>query len=93
MQNYAEKAYESHQAEFAAQATVGAVLNLRELREKLGWSVAELASRMGGKPGEKSLRRLEDGLAIRASAANAVFNEISKAMSQSPERDDHIISA
>jgi ribosome-binding protein aMBF1 (putative translation factor) len=53
-------------------------VNLRAHREELGWSIAELLGKLQGSAvSEKSVRRLEDGRAIRVASVNKIFNAIS----------------
>jgi hypothetical protein len=47
--------------------------NLTVHRERLGWTVSEIARRLNDIPSEKSVRRLEDGNGIRASSVFRIF--------------------
>lgn len=67
---------------------------LQEHREKLGWSVQDLLTKIeGSSVSERSVRRLEEGLAIRANNVHKVFNTIAKHYPEHLERDEHVVVA
>ena len=49
---------------------------LRKIREDLGLEVADIATKLGGKPSIASIYRLEQGQAIRVAHARRVFDVV-----------------
>ena len=65
---------------------------LQEHRELLGWSIADLLGNLEGKRiSERSVRRLEEGLPLRADSVNHIFNIVSKHFPSPLERREHIM--
>jgi len=61
---------------------------LRDHRERLGWSVHDLIAKLDGSAiSERSVRRLEQGLPIRAENVHKVFNTVSKYYPDKLSRD------
>ena len=51
---------------------------LQVLREELGWSIHDLLSKVDFALSERSVRRLENGEAIRITSANKLFHAINE---------------
>jgi hypothetical protein len=67
-------------------------IGLREHRERLGWGLHDLVAKLDGPAlSERSVRRLEQGLPIRAENAHKVFNAISKAYPEALSRETCIV--
>ncbi|TCQ16412.1 hypothetical protein [Rhizobium sp. PP-CC-3G-465] len=56
---------------------LGLYPNLREHRTKLGLSIKEFLAKVENAPSEKSVRRLENGVPIRLTTVNKLFNSVS----------------
>ena len=72
---------------------VAIYVGLQEHREEIGWSIPELIAKLeGNSMSERSIRRLEEGKAIRAENANRVFNTIKRFHPSGAElsRDDYV---
>ena len=65
--------------------------NCEKLRNEAGLDISDLVARMDGKPSEKSVRRLEDGHAIRRTSGHRVFNESNKALEGRLIREDEVV--
>jgi ribosome-binding protein aMBF1 (putative translation factor) len=64
---------------------------LQAQREALGWSIQELIAKLqGSSVSERSIRRLEQGLPIRATSAHKVFNAIAAHFPEKLIRDEQI---
>lgn len=64
---------------------------LREIREtQLGWEVADILSKLNGKPSAATLYRLEQGLSIRATSARRVFDLVNKELGSTLHADDEL---
>ena len=71
--------------------SLGTFERLKEYRTNLGWEVKDLANKMpDGRPSESSIRRLENGLAIRIVSCHRVFDVINSAMGQKLDRTEEI---
>lgn len=57
-----------------AKQILGSFPNMQQHRIKAGLEISDLVTALGGKPGERSLRRLENGGSIRMTSVNRIFN-------------------
>lgn len=60
---------------------------LRQIREDLGLEVADIATKVGGKPSVASIYRLEQGQAIRVAHARRVFDAVNLEGKLKPEEE------
>ena len=63
---------------------------MQEHRLKAALEISDLVTALGGRPGERSLRRLESGEAIRMTSVNKVFNVLNEKLGGSLVADVEI---